>query len=215
MRFFRKDGSLDTTLAGMFYPPIDKVDKMCKIILSYGGQYHKKGDGGVKFYLLEEGEVKDERGLGRLFTIPENVLIFDEKPKVFVEGVEHSDFCNGRKEMIHIFADRMGNPFMPFFIPHEQKMEEGHAFFSFKDGYEIIVFWEEGQVRIQFVNIKSRLLKPDKHVIYENPVYEGLLSQGLPRKFWNLNRAFIAAKEKFFGTNYDFPYFFKAHCARQ
>lgn len=214
MGFFRKDGSLNTILAGIFYPSIDQIDRMCKIILSYGGQFHKKKDGGIKFYLLEEGEIEDEKGFGRIFTIPENILVFDDKPKVFIEGAEHVEFANGKKEMSHIFADRMGNPLTPFFIPHEQRKEKAHAFFSFKDGYELIVFLEKDKVEIQIVDIKRRFLSSGKYILYENPVYQGLVAATLPRKFWKLERAFATAKEKFFCKDCIHPHFYKKYRAR-
>ncbi len=214
MGFFRKDGSLDTILAGMFYPPIAQIDKMCKIILSYGGQFHKKQDGGVKFYLLEESDAELEKQNGRLFLIPEKILEFDPNPKVFVEGAEHVDFTNGKKEMAHIFADKMGNPLMSFFIPHEQKKEKAHALFSFKDGYELIVFVEKEKVEIQIVDIRCRLLSSGKYALYENPIYQGLLATTLPRKFWKLERAFAAAKEKFFCKDCIHPHFYKKYRAR-
>lgn len=214
MVFFRKDGSLEPVLTGMFYPPISQVDKMCKIILNYGGQYHKKKDGGVKFYLLEETDVELEKQNGRLFLIPEKILEFDRSPKVFVEANEHIDFVNGKKAIVHIFTDRVGGPFVTFFVPHAPQKEDGHAFFSFKDGYEVLIFLENKEVKFQIVEIKSRMLSSGKYVLYEIPVFEGDIQDKVSGKLWKFDRALKAAKEKFFSAVCNRPYFFREYVAR-
>ena len=214
MGFFRKDGSLEPALTGMFYPPINQVDKMCKIILNYGGQYHKKKDGGVKFYLLEETDVELEKQNGRLFLIPEKILEFDRSPKVFVEANEHIDFVNGKKAVAHIFTDRSGGPFMTFFVPHTPQKEDGHVFFSFKDGYEVLIFLENKEVRFQIVEIKSRMLTVNSYALYEKPMFEGKIQDKMSGKLWKFDSALKAAKEKFFSAVCNRPYFFREYVAR-
>jgi len=207
MSYFRKDGSLDTILVGSFYPPISEIDKFCKTVLSFNGQYIRRKDGGVKVYLFEKEEGED--GFTRNFFIPKKILAFDEKPLVFLEVVEHADFVNGKKKMIHIFADRIGNPFIPFFIPRLPQKHEGHVYFSIREGYEIIVFVEENSVKIQLVEIKmGKLDISPNYSLIEKGEYLGLLSDRLPNKFFKFEKAVKAASEKFFCKDCVHPHFF-------
>ena len=207
MSYFRKDGSLDTTLVSFIYPKIKEINKLCERIVDIGGQFQLKKDGGVKFYLMETE--KQCPGI-RNFIFPENLLIFDKKPKILIEAVEHVDFVKNKKEFVRIFSNKNGDPFMSFYNPKTPKKEGGHAFFTFWEGYEFILYFEKGVKYIQIVKL-DRLIKSsvdfqlEEVVVCEAPL-NGELPFDFKRKF---ARAIINLKDKFECENCTHAHFAK------
>ena len=194
MVYFRKDGSLDTTLIAFVYPPIAEIQKLCNCCLDLDLQFQKKRDGGVKVYLAEEK--KDELSI-RNFLLPEKILEFDKTPKVFIEAVEHVDFIKEKKQFVRIFSNINGDPFMSFYNPITPQKNGGHAYFTFWEGYELILFFEKGAQNIQIVKLDRLTISPTHFHLSENVVYESPFIGEMPREFRKLKRAIQSLKDKF------------------
>jgi len=194
MPYFRKDGSLDITLVGLVYPLLSEIEKLCKTVRFLGYQFQKKNDGGVKVYLPETERGKD--GI-RNFILSEDILSFDRKPKILIEAAEHDEYENGEKKYSHIFTNPRGYPLISFFVSRTPRKQEGHAFFTIEEGYELIVFLEAGVKKIQIIKLDQTKKSIFHCQLNENVLYQESLEKRIPNEFWCFKTAITAAVEKF------------------
>ena len=199
MTILRKDRSLDACLIAIFDPVSPtQADKIREAVVELQGQFIMRNDGSIKYYLPEEKNQESKDANGRIFSLPEKLRAFP-KPSIYIEAVEYVEFLKKEKMYVHIISNVNGRPFRPFLISGPKVENEGHAFFRFIKGFEIIVFLENKQLRAQVVELFWLTRENNKYCLREEVLGEwSAVDPKLPSNLRNLDRAIKAAGEKFF-----------------
>lgn len=199
MVILRKDRSLDASLIAVFDPVSPaQANKIREVIIQTGGQFITRNDGSIKYYLPEE-KVENEKEVDeRIFSLPEKLRDFS-KPSIYIEAAEYAEFFKGEKIYVHIISNINGHPLRAFLVSGPKVENEGHAFFRFIKGFEIIAFLKDKQLFVEIVELFWLSRENNKYCLREKVLGEWpAVNPTLPSNLRNLDRAIKATRDKFF-----------------